>query len=121
MSVRGNQFKSNSFKNEQGDKPGSRASSRAPRERFERMPSLNFQDERILKIIGLFFVILSIYFLVAFTSYLFTWQEDYSYVIDANGGWGNLFKTIEELQQHNIPIVVQNWFPLTDILYYYIY
>lgn len=109
MSVRGNQFKSNSFKNEQGERPGSRASSKAPRERFERMPSLNFQDERILKIAGLFFLILSIYFLVAFTSYLFTWQEDYSYVIDANGGWGNLFKTIEELQQHNIPIVVQNW------------
>lgn len=73
------------------------------------MPSLNFEDERILKIIGLFFLILSIYFMVAFTSYLFTWQEDYSYVIDANGGWSNLFKTVEELEQLNIPIVVQNW------------
>jgi len=109
MSVKGNQFKSNSFKNEYGEKPGPRASSREPRERFERMPSLNFQDERIFKIAGLFFLILAIYFLVAFTSYLFTWQEDYSYVIDANGGWSNLFKTIEELQQHNIPIIVQNW------------
>jgi S-DNA-T family DNA segregation ATPase FtsK/SpoIIIE len=109
MSVRGNQFKSNSFKNEYGDRPGSRASSKEPRELFERMPSLNFQNERVLKIAGLFFLILAIYFLVAFTSYLFTWQEDYSYVIDANGGWGNLFKTMEELQQHNIPIVVQNW------------
>jgi len=109
MSVKGNQFKSNSFKNEYGEKPGPRASSKEPRERFERMPSLNFQDERIFKIAGLFFLILAIYFLVAFTSYLFTWQEDYSYVIDANGGWSNLFKTIEELQQHNIPILVQNW------------
>ncbi|QNK63213.1 DNA translocase FtsK 4TM domain-containing protein [Pedobacter sp. PAMC26386] len=109
MSLRGNQFKSNSFKNEYGEKPGSKASSKEPRARFERMPSLNFQDERVLKIAGLFFLILSIYFLVAFTSYLFTWQEDYSYVIDANGGWSNLFKTMEELQQHNIPIVVQNW------------
>lgn len=109
MSVKGNQFKSNSFKNEYGEKPGPRASSKEPRERFERMPSLNFQDERIFKIAGLFFLILAIYFLVAFTSYLFTWQEDYSYVIDANGGWGNLFKTIEELEKHNIPILVQNW------------
>jgi len=109
MSVKGNQFRSNSFKNEYGEKPSSGASSKVQRERFERMPSLNFQDERILKIAGLFFLILAIYFLVAFTSYLFTWQEDYSYVIDANGGWGNLFKTIEELQQHNIPIIVQNW------------
>jgi S-DNA-T family DNA segregation ATPase FtsK/SpoIIIE len=109
MSVRGNQFKSNSFKNEYGEKPAPRASSREPRELFERMPSLNFQNERVLKIAGLFFLILAIYFLVAFTSYLFTWQEDYSYVIDANGGWSNLFKTMEELQQHNIPVVVQNW------------
>ena len=109
MSVRGNQFKSNSFKNEYGEKQSPKASSKEPRELFERMPSLNFQDERILKIAGLFFLILAIYFLVAFTSYLFTWQEDYSYVIDANGGWHNLFKTMEELQQHNIPFVVQNW------------
>jgi S-DNA-T family DNA segregation ATPase FtsK/SpoIIIE len=109
MPVKGNQFKSNSFKNEYGEKAGPRSSAREPRERFERMPTFNFQDERIFKIAGLFFLILAIYFLVAFTSYLFTWQEDYSYVIDANGGWGNLFKTIEELQQHNIPIVVQNW------------
>ncbi|WP_219224734.1 FtsK/SpoIIIE family DNA translocase [Pedobacter antarcticus] len=109
MSVRGNQFKSNSFKNESRDKQGPRTSSRDTRSRFERMPSLNFQDERILKIAGLFFLILSIYFLVAFTSYIFTWQEDYSYVIDANGGWSNLFKTVEELEQNNIPIMVQNW------------
>ncbi|SDM29867.1 FtsK/SpoIIIE family DNA translocase [Pedobacter antarcticus] len=109
MSVRGNQFKSNSFKNDSRDKQGARASSRDTRSTFERMPSLNFQDERILKIAGLFFLILSIYFLVAFTSYVFTWQEDYSYVIDANGGWSNLFKTVEELQQNNIPIMVQNW------------
>lgn len=109
MSVRGNQFKSNSFKNEYGEKPGAKASSKEPRLRFERMPSFNFANERVLKIAGLFFLILSIYFLVAFTSYLFTWQEDYSYVIDANGGWSNLFKTMEELQQHNIPGIVQNW------------
>lgn len=109
MSLRGNQFKSNSFKNESGERQGARTASRAPRMRFERMPSFNFADERILKIAGLFFLILSVYFLVAFTSYLFTWQEDYSYVIDANGGWSNLFKTMEELQQHNIPFIVQNW------------
>jgi len=109
MSVRGNQFKSNSFKNEYGDKPGTKTSSRQPKIRFERMPSLSFENERALKIAGLFFLILAIYFLVAFTSYIFTWEEDYSYVIDANGGWGNLFKTMEELQQHNIPFVVQNW------------
>lgn len=109
MSVRGNQFKSNSFKNDSRDKQVPGSTSRSAGSRFDRMPSLNFQDERILKIAGLFFLIVSLYFLVAFTSYLFTWQEDYSYVIDANGGWSNLFKTVEELEQHNIPVIVQNW------------
>ncbi|RZK63774.1 MAG: DNA translocase FtsK, partial [Pedobacter sp.] len=33
-----------------------------------------------------------------------------SYVIDANGGWGNLFKTAEELKDSGVTIpVVQNW------------
>jgi S-DNA-T family DNA segregation ATPase FtsK/SpoIIIE len=73
------------------------------------MPKLDLKDGRIVKIAGLVFIILSLYLLIAFTSYLFTWEDDYSYVIDANGGWSNLFKTYEELQQVNIPPVVQNW------------
>lgn len=110
MSVRGNQFRSNSFKNESGDKQSSKSSTNRPaRERFNIMPRLDFQNGRLFKIIGLVFVIMSLYFLIAFTSYLFTWQEDHSYVIDANGGWGNLFKTYEELQQVNITPVVSNW------------
>ncbi|TDQ08332.1 FtsK/SpoIIIE family DNA translocase [Pedobacter metabolipauper] len=111
MSVRGNQFKSNSFKNEPADNLSPKSSgAKKYKERVERtMPSLDFQNGRVFKIIGLVFIILSLYFLIAFTSYLFTWQEDYSYVIDANGGWGNLFKTSEELQQVNLPPVVQNW------------
>ncbi|ALL05079.1 cell division protein FtsK [Pedobacter sp. PACM 27299] len=110
MSVRGNQFRSNSFKNESGDKQSSKSTtSRPSTERFNIMPRLDFQNGRLFKIIGLVFVVLSLYFLIAFTSYLFTWQEDHSYVIDANGGWSNLFKTYEELQQVNINPVVSNW------------
>jgi S-DNA-T family DNA segregation ATPase FtsK/SpoIIIE len=110
MSVRGNQFKSNSFKNEQSDKDNPRPSSaRAAREKLDLMPRLDFQNGRAIKIIGLVFIVFALYFLIAFTSYLFTWQEDYSYVVDANGGWSNLFKSYEELQQVNIPPVVQNW------------
>ena len=41
---------------------------------------------------------------------MFTWQDDQSYVIDANGGWSNLFKTAEELKAAGVSIpVVQNW------------
>ncbi|HMI02322.1 MAG TPA: DNA translocase FtsK 4TM domain-containing protein, partial [Pedobacter sp.] len=110
MSVRGNQFKSNSFRNESSDKPGQKqAGARKFKEQQEVMPKLDLKDGRIVKIAGLVFIILSLYLLIAFTSYLFTWEDDYSYVIDANGGWSNLFKTYEELQQVNIPPVVQNW------------
>ncbi|MEJ5961060.1 DNA translocase FtsK [Pedobacter immunditicola] len=109
MALKGNQFKSNSFKNESGGKSGARSSSNSPRDRFEYLPHFDFQHGRFIKILGLFFIILSLYFLIAFTSYLFTWQDDYSYVIDANGGWGNLFKTFDELKAANLTPVVQNW------------
>jgi len=110
MSVRGNQFKSNSFKNESADRQGPKLQgTRRYKERSEAMPKLNLQDGRLVKITGLVFIILSLFFLTAFTSYLFTWEDDYSYVSKANGGWSNLFKTYEELQQVNISPVVQNW------------
>jgi S-DNA-T family DNA segregation ATPase FtsK/SpoIIIE len=110
MSARGNQFKSNSFKNETSDKGNPRSSSiKTPKERIDLMPRLDFHNGRAIKIIGLVFIVFALYFLIAFTSYLFTWQEDYSYVVKANGGWSNLFKSYEELQQVNIPPVVQNW------------
>jgi len=111
MSVRGNSFKSNSFKqNTEQGKSGQKPSPREPRVKSEYLPTFNLQDGRLVKIIGLFFVILSIYFLVAFTSYLFTWEEDQSYVIDANGGWSNLFKSVEELKQSGVDEpIVQNW------------
>lgn len=111
MSVRGNSFKSNSFKqNAEPSKGGQKTSPKEPRVKSEYLPTFNLQDGRLVKIIGLFFVILSIYFLVAFTSYIFTWEEDQSYVIDANGGWSNLFKSIEELKQSGVEDpIVQNW------------
>lgn len=108
MPVKGNQFKSNSFRDELPPKSAARA--RVTKEKTEVLPKFNFDDGRILKIIGLFFLIISVYFLVAFTSYLFTWQEDQSYVLDANGGWSNLFKTSDELAKTGVVIdIVENW------------
>jgi S-DNA-T family DNA segregation ATPase FtsK/SpoIIIE len=111
MSIRGNSFKSNSFKQDAEPTKGARQTTSKPsRPKVDLMPNFDLQDGRLLKIIGLFFIILSIYFLVAFTSYLFTWQEDQSYVIDANGGWSNLFKGLEELKNSGVSDpVVQNW------------
>jgi len=109
MALKANQFKSNSFKNESGEKQQARPSSRVQRERFEHLPSFDFEDGRFIKIVGLFFLILSLYFLIAFTSYLFTWEDDHSYVIPANGGWANLFKGYDELKAMHLNPVVQNW------------
>ncbi|MEJ7779143.1 MAG: DNA translocase FtsK [Daejeonella sp.] len=109
MPLRGNQFRNeNSFREEPKSKATSK--SRIPRETAEVMPKFKLNDDRAIKIIGLFFLIVSLYFMVAFTSYLFTWKDDQSYVMDANGGWGNLWKTQAELTQMGLSQpVVENW------------
>ncbi len=109
MPLRGNQFRNeNSFRDEPRSK--STAKQRITRETAEVMPRFKLNDDRTIKIIGLFFLIVSLYFMVAFTSYIFTWEDDQSYVIDANGGWSNLWKTQAELSEIGLKQpVVQNW------------
>ena len=109
MPLRGNQFRNeNSFRDEPKSK--TTAKSRIPRETAEVMPKFKLNDDRTVKIIGLFFLIVSLYFMVAFTSYLFTWKDDQSYVMDANGGWSNLWKTQAELTEMGLnQPVVENW------------
>lgn len=65
---------------------------------------------KVIKIVGLFLLILSVYFLIAFTSYLFTWQEDQSYVSQPNGGWKTLMMSGSEIETLGLPEqIVQNW------------
>jgi S-DNA-T family DNA segregation ATPase FtsK/SpoIIIE len=119
MPIKGNQFRSNSFKDDnQPDKPASKSpfgSKKPERDRpvkqaGERLPLFDLRDGRVIKILGLFFLVLSVFFLIAFTSYLFTWQQDQSYVSKANGGWGNLFKTTKELLENGVNNpMVDNW------------
>lgn len=111
MPVKGNQFKSNSFKED--NEP--RQSKKSEKEKYvkpkpQSMPTFNLHDGRLVKIAGLIFLLMSIFFLVAFTSYLFTWQQDQSYVLPSNGGWHNLFKTTQELMDNGIKNpMVDNW------------
>jgi S-DNA-T family DNA segregation ATPase FtsK/SpoIIIE len=107
--LKGNQFRSgNSFRDEPQLKSAPKA--RAPKETTQDLPNFKLNNERLFKIIGLFFLIVSLYFMVGFTSYLFTWQDDQSYVIDANGGWSNLMKTQQELTEMGLnQPAVQNW------------
>jgi S-DNA-T family DNA segregation ATPase FtsK/SpoIIIE len=107
MPVKGNQFRSNSFKDE--SKPNtSLKGEKAQKQKTESLPAFNLKDGRFIKVVGAFFLLTSIYFLVAFTSFLLTWQEDQSYVSKANGGWHNLFKTQQELLDGGVksPVVV---------------
>ena len=109
MPLKGNQFRNaNSFRDEPKSKPA--PTQRVSGEPSEVLPRFKLNDDRTIKIIGLFFLIVSLYFMVAFTSYLFTWKDDQSYVIDANGGWSNLWKTQMELSKIGLnQPVVQNW------------
>lgn len=110
--LRGNQFRSNSARSDAKEK---NFASRSPRmeksgKRETVSKKLNFESSKIIKIVGLFFLVLSLYFLIAFTSYLFTWQNDQSYVSATNGGWGTLFKTREELETLGFKeVIIENW------------
>ncbi|PPL01421.1 FtsK/SpoIIIE family DNA translocase [Parapedobacter indicus] len=107
MSGKGNSFRKNTQHDTEGKPSLRKKSERKPR---SNAPSNHALGNKLVKIIGLFSLILSVYFLIAFISYLFTWQEDQSYVSAANGGWHTLFKTREEFALAGIePPVVQNW------------
>jgi len=114
MPTKGNQFKSNTLRDDtKPDKSSSRSEKERPsKQKQESRPLFNPGDGRLVKIAGLFLLIMSVFFLIAFTSYLFTWQNDQSYVSSANGGWHNLAisKTVKEITDNpdNTP-QVQNW------------
>ncbi len=112
MPAKGNQFKTNSFKQENQPR---QPAAKVEKEKVikpgpeVRLPS-NIVNSRVIKIAGLFSLLLSVYFFIAFTSYLFTWQEDQSYVSPSNGGWHNLFRTTQELMENGVKNpVVDNW------------
>ncbi|CAM3685790.1 DNA translocase FtsK [Mucilaginibacter galii] len=113
MPPKGNQFKSNSFRDESRPRQGAGARperERSVRPKLENMPTFNIGNGRAIKIAGLLCLVISVFFLIAFTSYLFTWESDQSYVLKANGGWGNLFKTQQELMDNGVTNpVVDNW------------
>ncbi|WDF56625.1 FtsK/SpoIIIE family DNA translocase [Mucilaginibacter sp. KACC 22063] len=115
MPPKGNQFKSsNSFRDEnkprQGNGPAKNGREKTVKSRIEKLPDFNLHDGRFVKIAGLFCLILAIFFFMAFTAYMFTWQQDQSYVSRANGGWHNLFKTQQELLDNGIKDpIVDNW------------
>lgn len=71
----------------------------AAKKRNRSQLSLKIQDERVPKLIGIVLAFLGAYLFVAFTSYLFTWENDMDKV--NNFSWKLLF---------NPEIAVDNWF-----------
>jgi len=136
MSNKGNSFKqsSSSSKKRRTQKytpinaPKNRTeSTRVPRE-------LSETQQKIGKITGLFLLIVAGLFAIAFISYLFTWEEDQSYIAYSNGGWSTLFQTANELDDvdMDLPIVenklgkfgallanqfMYNWFGIASFLF----
>lgn len=53
--------------------------------------SINLQDERVPKLLGIFCLFLASYLMIAFTSYIFTWKIDQDLVLQFN--WGLLAQT----------------------------
>lgn len=108
--------KGNSFKRNVHNSGGQNAPSSSRRRQTAAKPRIPVSAvaDKIIKIVGLFMLIMSVYFLIAFTSFLFTWQEDQSYISVANGGWNTLFKTRAEIADltgtdvDGLPIV-HNW------------
>lgn len=113
MPVKANQFKSNSFKddNQPRQTGGKAEKEKEAKKLLPKMPRFDMENGRGVKIAGLFSLLLAIYFLIAFTSYLFTWQEDQSYISSTNGGWHNLAtgKTVQEISDTGTPHIAQNW------------
>jgi len=108
-------YKANTFKNEKTGTISRRASKKSTTgsSKERRSPSLPIDytasQEKAFKIIGLFLIILSALFAFAFVSYLFTWEEDQSYIAQTNGGWSTLFNTASELEDGDTELpIVQN-------------
>jgi len=109
MAYKGNTFKNSSLgrAKKEASKGAAPVKKRPPL--IKSFDSIDFTEgqRKFLKILGLFFLLCSFLFAVAFISYLFTWKEDQSYIAATNGGWGTLFKSTEELQDESadLPIV----------------
>ncbi len=111
MTARGNHFKFNKEKKRSSEKEtGGRRYQRVTVSAHRESTAWSAVGQKVIKITGLFLLIASVYFLIAFVSYLFTWREDQSYIAFSNGGWDNLFRTTEELELAGLAHPqVQNW------------
>jgi len=63
-------------------------------------------QQKAVKILGILLILLSLAFATAFVSYLFTWEDDQSYIAKTNGGWSTLFRSAEEIHDEAVDLPV---------------
>jgi S-DNA-T family DNA segregation ATPase FtsK/SpoIIIE len=108
--------KGNTFKNTSGGNPikkNQKTTSKNYNTKSYKEPStpinLTEAQEKVVKILGIFLFLMTFAFAISFASYLFTWQEDQSYISESNGSWSTLFSTAQEIDDEAIDLpVVQN-------------
>src|SRR3546814_12251094 len=102
----------NEFKNRSKARRKVRTSGKKRRRRFK-LPEFRLKHTRLTKILGLFCLLVSLFLLVALTSYLFTWKQDQSYVFGAPSFWKFLLDSEalpSELQERLLAECgIQNW------------
>ncbi len=111
MASKGNTFKrGNQAKQHKDTKVSTTSTVRKKSPTFKSFNNIDFSERqrKLLKILGLFLILTSFLFTVAFFSYLFTWKEDQSYIAATNGGWNTLFSTgneIHAIDNTELPVV----------------
>ncbi|MBI4946390.1 MAG: DNA translocase FtsK 4TM domain-containing protein [Bacteroidetes bacterium] len=101
--------KSHSEKTEDNDEtPAPKRKRKIPKEKVNPLqPVISFfKDERLHRVVGLALILTSIYLLVAFTSFLFTWKTDQDKVM---GSWWQLFFPSDEVNPALIATGIDNW------------
>ena len=81
---------------------------KAPKEKVNLLhPFISFfRDEHLHRVAGLALILTSIYLLIAFTSFLFTWKTDQDKVM---GSWWELFFVNDEVLPASSGTEVDNW------------
>jgi len=105
--------KGNTFRQAGNSVSGKRAPSKESATfKKEKSQKTNFPREysdaqqKAVKILGILLIVLSLAFATAFVSYLFTWEDDQSYIAKTNGGWGTLFSSSEEIHDETVELPV---------------
>ncbi|WP_286860735.1 MULTISPECIES: FtsK/SpoIIIE family DNA translocase [Sphingobacterium] len=105
--------KGNTFRQAGNSVSGKRAPSKESATfKKEKSQKTNFPGEysdaqqKTVKILGILLIVLSLAFATAFVSYLFTWEDDQSYIAKTNGGWGTLFSSSEEIHDETVELPV---------------